>query len=193
MRWILSLAILAAGVYFLVQRWPSTPTSWAGMIPHWTGSVPVEVWKARTVAGLKVELPCEVEYYKPTGAPAPAPNIFQEDYRGKAGDHVVYVTHITSPALARGPTLTLADKALVAASARSKMKVISINPATTIINGLRACRSDFISTSKTPQIRDRCVVLEGGTHLWVLEYQAPENDSGAEQAFLRMAKSAGAR
>jgi len=190
------IVLLAAAGYFAAQNWPAVTSALQGSLPQ-TGAVnpaaalfETPSWGEREVAGLRLNLPCSLDSYNP-GQTGPIPaNIHVEFLRGRAGDSKFYVSHFTNSALVGGVMLTWADKPLGAVAEKIKLNVISTNSATTIIGGMRARRSDYISASGNPRTRVRCLLLERGNRIWLVECHAPESNTGAEDVFLKIARSA---
>jgi hypothetical protein len=130
-----------------------------------------------------------VQPYTPSGLPPTPANVHLEFYRGNSGARQVLLAHGTNTTMAGGLALSAFNKPLVDAADKIGVDVISTNSATTLLNGFRARRSDYIS-KPSPHIRLRCVLLERGNQAWLIETHAPENDAAGESTFLKIAQSA---
>ena len=184
MKKLIVLLLLGAGVYFTVQNWGT------GMFDSPQAFFGITDWGERNVAGVRFDLPCPLERFRPANLPKMPSNISAEFFRGRAGGRKIYVTHLMNLDMAGGVMFTWADTPLVAAANKLELNVISGNTATTMIGGLRARRSDYISINATPRIRVRGVLLERANHLWFVECHAAESDAGAEADFLKIVSSA---
>jgi hypothetical protein len=208
LKWIVVL-VIGAGAFYVVQNWSTLsarvsagiaqldlglvrketprPEASRAASSH-TGAQSVESWAGREISGLRVTLPFPVEPYTAKAANLP-PYIHIENYKGEVAGRKVAILHGTNSGLAGGLMLGWFDKPLGSAAELLQMDVISKNSATTLLNGFRARRSDYV-TRTAPRVRARCVLLERGNQAWFIEYHAPETDSQAEQAFQRIANSA---
>ncbi|MDR3403658.1 MAG: hypothetical protein P4L99_14260 [Chthoniobacter sp.] len=215
LKWIFFLAIVA-GICFAALNWPSvsvhlneglaqinhTLLQTAATAPqHGPAagqqdgtslltrlSSALESWGVRNVSGLQVDLPFSLASHIPD-PPSSRPNVNIEDYKGQAGGRTIGIRHLTDSNVIGGAMLGYASQLLAARASKLQFDIISNNSGTTMINGLRARRSDYISKS-SPRIRSRVLLLERGNQAWIVELHSPENDPGAEQVFLRIANSA---
>lgn len=146
-------------------------------------------WTPRTIGRLQVNLPWDLQPYTPPDMGSLPSVLRVENYKHQSGPYMVALMHGENTALRGGLMLTWADRVVALAAERVKMDVISTNTATTLLNGFRARRSDFVSRT-SPRIRARVVLLEKGNQAWFIEYHAPESDPNAETTFLQMADSA---
>lgn len=146
-------------------------------------------WAVRSVAGLKINLPCPL----PRGVlktTDPQPNIFREAYEGECGGYFIGVSHVLLTNHSGGIMLESASKPLMATARDMKFQVRSINTETTLINGIRARRSDYSGVINSRPTQIMAVFLTRGSNAWLIEVHAAANDSKAEAFFLKIANSA---
>lgn len=218
LKWLV-LLLLVVGGYFAYQNWSELVSRASDMAAQWNIPLPGKeqssakhqtaggktaaaktnsndpmnlartVWRPREIDGLRVDLPYDLQPYTAKQTGKVPDYIHIENFRAESGLYKIALMHGRNTVLRGGLMLAWMDWPLGMAAERLKMDVISKNTATTMVNGFRARRSDFVSRSE-PRIHARCVLLERGDQAWFLEFHAPETDPNAERLFLQMASSA---
>ena len=120
------------------------------------------------------------------------PNIFSETYNGDSSGYHIGVGHYVFTDNRGSLMLESASKPLLATAKELNFQVRSINTATTLINGLRARRSDYTCVENQRPTQIMVVFLTRGSDAWLIEVHAASNDPKAEAFFLKIANSANA-
>lgn len=207
LRWCFVLC-LGVGAFFAWKNWPSLSTQTRQLvtkaaIPLNAGTIAVkqadgstlqvsvplstESWGQRDLCGLRLNLPFQLQSVSDALPPHLPPGMLLEVYAGKTMTREVILTHAVYPTV-RALPLWAFNIVPGPIADRYGLQVLPKNPAT-ILNGLRAQRTDCLTTT-FPPIRYRMLLLERGSQMWLIETHTPEKDEAFEPLFQKIILSA---
>jgi hypothetical protein len=203
LKWI-AVLLIAVGVYFAWENWPSLRTQWSqtvarlpagsqtgtmaiaqtdGSVVNITVPLATESWSQRDVGGLRMNLPFELQAVTiPTTGQIPK-GVQIDSFAGKSRTHEVVLAHMTMSIVGAMP-LWIFNGPMQHTSNKLGLQVLTKNPPT-LLNSFRAQRTDCV-TKNNPRLRYRFLLIERGSQAWLIETHAAETDAGFEPSFQKM-------